>query len=167
MVKSLGLLIFPEFETLDTYGPIGLIATKIVADYYEVILISSSTNIVNSTTGIPTLTSIDIDQAVTQHWDVILLPGGIGFEKLVLDSVFLEKLRRLNNQCDIMFSVCTGSLTLAASGLIDGVSATTNKQLYCEWTPKFAKVNWVHKARWVHDGKFLSSSGVSAGMVLS
>ena len=121
----------------------------------------------NSSTAIPTLASIDIDQALTRHWDVVMLPGGIGFEKLVLDGGFLGKLRQLNEKCDVLFTVCTGSLTLAATGLLDGVKATTNKQLYCEWTPKFPKVKWVHKARWVHDGKFLTSSGVSAGMVLS
>jgi putative intracellular protease/amidase len=162
--KSLGLLIFPQFETLDTYGPIGLIATRVVKNYYNVTLIST-TPIPLSTCQIPTLAQITLDIALTQKWDVVLLPGGIGFEQLLKDPAFLTKLNGLNEMCEVMFTVCTGSFTLAGTGLLDGVRATSNKALFCEWTMKFPKVDWVHKARWVHDGKYLSSSGISAGMV--
>jgi transcriptional regulator GlxA family with amidase domain len=168
MGKSLGLIIFPDFETLDVYGPIGLIGTNMVAsDYlYDVTLISStSTEILTPTSNIPTLASLTIDRAIAKRWDVVLLPGGIGFERLVTDPVFLVKLRQLAHQSEIVFTVCTGSFTLAATGLLDGVKATSNKQLYWEWTPKFPKVDWVPVARWTHDGKYLCSSGVSAGMV--
>jgi transcriptional regulator GlxA family with amidase domain len=166
MGKSIGIILFTDFETLDVYGPIGLIGTNMVDDFYNVTLIApTTTEIISPTSKIPTLTTMTLDQALTQHWDVILLPGGIGFELLLEDSTFLDKLRELVSKCDIMFTVCTGSLVLAATGLLDGVHATTNKMLYCEWTPKFPKVDWVHVARWTHDGKYLCSSGVSAGMV--
>jgi transcriptional regulator GlxA family with amidase domain len=165
--KSLGLLIFPQFETLDAYGPIGLIATRVIKDYYNVTLISTSQSPIPSTCQIPTLAQITLDKALSQKWDIILLPGGIGFEQLLNDPPFLTNLRALNNMCDVMFTVCTGSFTLAGTGLLDGVRATSNKALFCEWTKKFPKVEWVHKARWVHDGKYLSSSGISAGMVCS
>lgn len=166
--KKLGLLIFPQFETLDVYGPIGLIATRVIRDYYNVTLISNASDPSTpllSTCQIPTFAETTIDTALTEQWDVILLPGGIGFEQLVNDTVFLEKLIALNEMCEVMFTVCTGSFTLAATGLLDGVQATSNKALFCEWTKKFPLVKWVHKARWVHDGKYLSSSGISAGMV--
>jgi transcriptional regulator GlxA family with amidase domain len=166
MGKSIGILLFTNFETLDVYGPIGLIGTNMVDDFYNVTLIApTSVEILNPTSKIPTLATMTLDQALTNDWDVILLPGGIGFETLVTDSVFLDKLTQLVPKCDIMFTVCTGSLILAATGLLDGIKATTNKMLYCEWTPKFPNVDWVHVARWTHDGKFICSSGVSAGMV--
>jgi transcriptional regulator GlxA family with amidase domain len=168
MGKSLGLIIFPDFETLDVYGPIGLIGTNMVdPNYlYDVTLISSSSvEILTPTSNIPTLASVTIDQATAMHWDVLLLPGGIGFEELLKDSAFLVKLRQLADRSDIVFTVCTGSFTLAATGLLDGVKATSNKQLYWQWTPAFPKVDWVHVARWTHERKYLCSSGVSAGMV--
>jgi transcriptional regulator GlxA family with amidase domain len=166
MGKSLGIIIFTDFETLDVYGPIGLIGTNMVDDFYNVTLIApTSAEILNPTSKIPTLATMTLDQALTKQWDVILLPGGIGFEKLLEDSVFLDKLSELVPKCDIMFTVCVGSLLLAATGFLDGVQSTTNKMLYCEWTPKFPKVNWVHVARWTHEGKYICSSGVSAGMV--
>jgi len=165
MGKSIGILLFINFETLDVYGPIGLIGTNMVDDFYNVTLIApTSVEILSPTSKIPTLATMTLDEALTKTWDVILLPGGIGFETVVKDPVFLDKLAQLVPKCDIMFTVCTGSLILAATGLLDGIKATTNKMLYCEWTPKFPDVDWVHVARWTHDGKFICSSGVSAGM---
>ena len=169
MGKSIGLIIYPKFETMDVYGPIGLIGCNKEGgpNPYDVTLISStSTVIINPTSNIPTFASLTMDQALAKQWDVVLLPGGIGFIEVLQDSVFLDKLRQLNDKCEIMFTVCVGSILLAATGLIDGVKATTNKALYKEWTPKFPKVDWVHVARWTHDGKYLCSSGISAGMVV-
>lgn len=166
MGKSIGLLLFPEFETLDTYGPIGLIATKEVGDYYNVTTISSvPTKSVISTCHIPTTTSLTIDEALERQWDILLLPGGRGTDSLSRDEEFMRKFRQLANRSEIVFTVCSGSHTLAASGLIDGVKATTNKMLFSKFSGEYKKVNWVKKARWVHDGKYLTASGVSAGMV--
>ncbi|KAG0006190.1 hypothetical protein BGZ65_009123 [Modicella reniformis] len=60
--------------------------------------------------------------------------------------------------------VCTGPGILAKFGLIDGYKATTNKAAF-EWAAcEGPNVNWVKRARWVQDGKFVTSSGVSAGI---
>src|SRR5437016_7643742 len=115
MGKSLGIIIFSDFETLDVYGPIGLIGTNMVDDFYNVTLITAtSSEILSPTSKIPTLATMTMDEALTKQWDVILLPGGIGFETLLKDSVFLGNLRELIPKCDIMFTVCVGSLVLAA-----------------------------------------------------
>jgi hypothetical protein len=53
---------------------------------------------------------------------------------------------------------------LARAGLLDGRRATTNKQVF-EWpVSQGPRVNWVRQARWVEDGKFVTSSGISAGI---
>jgi putative intracellular protease/amidase len=166
MGKSIGLLLFPQFETLDTYGPIGLIATKEIGDFYNVTTISSTpTKNVMSTCNVPTSTSLTIDEALQKKWDVLLLPGGRGTDSLYQDTEFMDKFRQLANKSEIVFTVCSGSHTLAASGLIAGVKATTNKSLFSRFSTQYKDVKWVRKARWVHDGKYLTASGVSAGMV--
>jgi transcriptional regulator GlxA family with amidase domain len=48
--------------------------------------------------------------------------------------------------------------------LLDGRRATTNKRAFKWVAEQSAKVNWVREARWVEDGKFATSSGVSAGI---
>jgi transcriptional regulator GlxA family with amidase domain len=47
------------------------------------------------------------------------------------------------------------------------VRATTNKRAFAWATSQGDKVNWEKEARWVEDGKFFTSSGVSAGMDMS
>jgi transcriptional regulator GlxA family with amidase domain len=62
-----------------------------------------------------------------------------------------------------VLSICTGSGISARSGILDGIRSTTNKRAWATvlaWGPR---VKWVAVARWVIDGKFWSSSGVSAG----
>jgi transcriptional regulator GlxA family with amidase domain len=60
-------------------------------------------------------------------------------------------------------SVCSGSWLLAAAGLLDGRRATSNKMFFAGAREHGKNVDWVAKARWVEDGKFVTSSGVSAG----
>ncbi|TYZ67637.1 hypothetical protein PybrP1_012758, partial [[Pythium] brassicae (nom. inval.)] len=53
---------------------------------------------------------------------------------------------------------------LATTGALDGRKATTNKVMYKVISANHPKVKWQPKARWVVDGKFWTSSGVSAGL---
>jgi transcriptional regulator GlxA family with amidase domain len=50
------------------------------------------------------------------------------------------------------------------TGVLDGRRATTNKLDFTATVPLAPNVTWVKQARWVEDGKFFTSSGVSAGM---
>ncbi|CAF5028963.1 unnamed protein product, partial [Rotaria socialis] len=62
-----------------------------------------------------------------------------------------------------LLSVCTGSLMVAAAGVLDGRKATSNKFAWSQ-TTVHKTVDWIPKARWVVDGNIWSSSGVAAGM---
>ena len=61
-------------------------------------------------------------------------------------------------------TVCTGTALLAQAGLLDGRRATTNKMFFAWPEGTWPAVHWVREARWVEDGKFWTSSGVSAGI---
>lgn len=55
---------------------------------------------------------------------------------LVWDPILLQRIGQLVDRAPNVFSVCTGSILLAATGRLDGRKATTNKRLYDELTPK-------------------------------
>jgi transcriptional regulator GlxA family with amidase domain len=61
-------------------------------------------------------------------------------------------------------SVCNGASLLAATGLLDGRPATTNKAYWTQATKPGPNVNWVRQARWIDDGTIVTSSGVTAGI---
>ena len=79
----------------------------------------------------------------------------------------LDWLRARAAAASIVTSVCTGSGLLAKAGLLDGLRATSNKRAF-EWAEaQSERVRWVREARWVEDGRFFTSSGVSAGIDMS
>jgi transcriptional regulator GlxA family with amidase domain len=75
----------------------------------------------------------------------------------------LDFLRRRAATAEVTMSVCSGSAILAKAGLLDGRRATSNKQFFDLARAQGAAVKWVEQARWVEDGPFATSSGVSAG----
>ena len=58
--------------------------------------------------------------------DVVVMPGGIGTRQLIHDEAIRGWLHSVHPRTTFTTSVCTGSLLLAAAGLLDGLTATTH-----------------------------------------
>ncbi|RIA97238.1 ThiJ/PfpI domain-containing protein [Glomus cerebriforme] len=98
------------------------------------------------------------------EFDVLFIPGGEGTLGVLDNPITLEFVKKHVPKVKYVLTVCTGSGIVAKTGLLDGKRATTNK-IFWDWTTSHGpNVLWVKKARWVVDGKFYTSSGVSAGM---
>lgn len=80
------------------------------------------------------------------------------------DGAFIGALRKAAEESVYCLTVCTGSALLAKTGLLDGMSATSNKRAFDWAVSVHPNVRWQRRARWVSDGKYYSSSGVSAGI---
>ena len=94
----------------------------------------------------------------------MLVPGGFAARELAHDGEFIAVLGELARRHEYVIAVCTGSVLLAKTGLLDGVEATSNK-LFWQWaTSEVPSVRWVRATRWCVSGKFYTSSGVSAGI---
>ena len=100
----------------------------------------------------------------TDDPDVVLIPGGAGTRPLVSDERFLTVLHGLMSSARFCLTVCTGSALLAGTGLLDGRRATSNKRAFSWVKSMRPQVDWIGHARWVSDGRFVTSSGVSAGI---
>jgi transcriptional regulator GlxA family with amidase domain len=108
-------------------------------------------------------TVAEFDFASAPKLDLILLPGGFGTIPQLENPALLDFLRRRAATAEVTMSVCSGSAILAKAGLLDGRRATSNKQFFDLARAQGAAVKWVEQARWVEDGPFATSSGVSAG----
>jgi transcriptional regulator GlxA family with amidase domain len=98
------------------------------------------------------------------HLDLIIVPGGIGTRREAGNAALASWLAQRAPTAEVVSSVCTGAALLARAGLLDGRRATSNKRAW-EWVKSQGpKVEWIAQARWVEDGKFATSAGVSAGI---
>lgn len=157
--RTLGAILYPDFELLDYYGPLEMFGST--GHGLKIVTIAEKIGPVRSVQGPCTVAEFDFAHAPAL--DLILLPGGIGTMEQLSNAVMLEFLRGRSAQTEVVMSVCSGSAILAKAGLLDGRRATSNKLFFSLATERSNKVNWVEQARWVEDGKFVTSSGVSAG----
>ncbi|MEO1679317.1 MAG: DJ-1/PfpI family protein [Pseudomonadota bacterium] len=159
-MRSLAIFVFPGVQTLDLFGPIELlggfdkeIALTLVAESLEPVPTRHGQRV------LPDSTIYD-----PGAYDILLVPGGDSALDAAKHPDVLEWLRKTCDEADQVLTVCTGSILLAIAGVLDGRKATTNKQDFRGTVHLGPNVNWVEKARWVQDGKYYTSSGVSAGM---
>lgn len=107
---------------------------------------------------------VDRTIADTVDYDLLFIPGGDAALVAAEDDVLLSWLRAASAIAERVMAVCTGTVLLGISGVLDGRRATTNKMDFMDTVHLAPRVEWVKEARWVKDGKFYTSSGVSAGM---
>lgn len=162
-MRTIGALIFPEFELLDMFGPLEMFGMR--RDEFEIRMVAEGKESVPSAQG--PRTAVDDTYETNGNYDLILVPGGRGARQEVDNPATLSWLKKAEARAEIVMTVCTGSALLAKAGLLDDRRATTNKMAF-EWvTSQGPRVQWVKKARWVEDGRFFTSSGVSAGIDMS
>jgi transcriptional regulator GlxA family with amidase domain len=94
--------------------------------------------------------------------EVIVVPGGYGTRALMEDEEMLGWLRHAHEHSQWTTSVCTGSLVLAAAGILDGLEATTH-WLALDVLAEHGATP-VAEQRVVQQGKVMTAAGVSAGI---
>ncbi len=154
------VILFNNFETLDVFGPVEILGR--LPEYFEIEYYSLEGSFVKSTQGV----SIQTHKlsSIYQSPDILLIPGGVGTREEVNNAALIERIKYLSVQSTYVLTVCTGSALLAKTKLLDGKTATSNKRAF-EWVKSMNdKVKWKEKARWTVDGKYYTSSGISAGM---
>ena len=154
------VILFDNFETLDVFGPVeilGRLPEIFSIDYY-----SLDGDIKTSTQGVNI--STQKLSARDNYFDILLIPGGKGTRKEIDNNELITVIKALSVQSKYTLTVCTGSALLAQTGLIDGKTVTSNKRA-SDWVKSTRQqVEWQGKARWTVNGKFYTSSGISAGM---
>ncbi|HEY3811612.1 MAG TPA: DJ-1/PfpI family protein [Caulobacteraceae bacterium] len=156
--KIIGVVLYPGFEVLDVFGPVEMWG---YAPGVKVVTIAEHAGPVLSSQGV--LVNADFDFKTAPSLDLMMVPGGKGTFTEVKNPAMLDFLRSEDQHTRLTISVCSGAAILARAGLLKGRRATTNKLYFAQLTSDEPGVTWVKRARWVDDGKYVTSSGVAAG----
>ncbi len=119
---QIAFFIFPELTALDAIGPYEVLQRLPGA---EVVFVGAKRGEVRTDNGKLGLTVDATLEEVTAP-EVLVVPGGYGTRPLVHDEPTLDWIRQVHETTRFTTSVCTGSLLLAAAGLLDGLDATTH-----------------------------------------
>lgn len=155
---QIAIPIFDGFTALDAIGPYDVLSRLPGA---EVVFCAEEPGPKRTESAMVAITA-DRTFADLERPDVIVVPGGVGNRRLLdPDGAYPRWIAAVDHHTEWTTSVCTGSLMLAAAGLLDGVEATTH------WAARDALAGLGAvpiAARVVERGKLITSAGVSAGI---
>jgi transcriptional regulator GlxA family with amidase domain len=151
------ILIFDRITALDAVGPYEVLARLPDAEVTFVGLERGLIRTDNRSLGLAVDRSLD----EVPRTDVLLVPGGFGWRAMADEPRVLDWLRRVAATATVVSSVCTGSLLLAAAGLLTGIPATTHWHYLGELADRGAVPT---TARIVEHGNVITAAGVSAGI---
>lgn len=149
-------ILYPRLTQLDFTGPYEVLARMPDA---EIVLACKDGGSLASETGLifgGLRCLADIDRA-----DLIMIPGGPGQTEAMLDAEFMAEVKRLGAGARYLTAVCTGSLILAAAGLLKGKRAGSH-WAYRELLGAFGALP--DASRVVRDGDTFTGGGVTAGI---
>jgi transcriptional regulator GlxA family with amidase domain len=154
---QIAILLFDRLTALDAIGPYEVLSRLPGA---TVTFVAQEPGQQRTDTGWLAL-SADAALAELQHPDIVLVPGGPGQAALMEDGPVHEWLRAAHETSSWTTSVCTGSLVLAAAGLLSGRRATSHWLALDELGRLGAMPV---SERVVFDGRLVTAAGVSAGI---
>jgi putative intracellular protease/amidase len=154
---QIAIVLYDRFTALDAVGPYETLGRLPDAD---TVFVAERTGPVRSDTGQLALTA-DKSLAEVPHPDIVVVPGGPGQSAQMDNRVLLDWLRAADATSVWTTSVCTGSLLLAAAGLLDGRRATSH-WLALDQLERFGAESTGERV--VFDGKYVTAAGVSSGI---
>jgi transcriptional regulator GlxA family with amidase domain len=160
-MKQIAFVLYPGLTPLDLIGPLQALAPLPRVDpTFEVVVVGESIGTVSTDAVIKLTPSHTFDDVPSPF--AIVVPGG-GQPTLAAcgNQVLIDYVATSAANAEIVMSVCTGALILASAALLDDRPATTHWAYVDILESLGAKC--LHQ-RWVEDGKFLTTAGVSAGI---
>ena len=159
-MTQIAIVVYPGFTALDFIGPYEVLRNLPDADVRFVwhepgpIAADSGVLLIGATHS--------FDE--TPSPDILLVPGGVTTFEHARDEKLLDWVRRAHETATWTASVCSGSVILAAAGLLEGKRATSH-WLAVPMLKSFG-VTPVSDQRIVHEGSIVTGAGVSAGIDL-
>jgi transcriptional regulator GlxA family with amidase domain len=161
---TVAVVVFDSVELVDMNGPADVFfhANDFVPGSYEIVTVGPSRDAVLSEGQIvglvPTYSADDpLDP------DIVVVPGRIP-PGTTAGPRMTEWVAEMSGRGKTILSVCVGIFTLAEAGLLNGRRATTHYLAIDEVEERFPAIEMVKNVRYVEDGQFITTGGVTSGI---
>jgi putative intracellular protease/amidase len=154
---QIAIPIFDRLTALDAVGPYEVLSRVPGATVTFVALEPGLKRTETQMLGL----SADVAMDELTEPDIFVIPGGYGTRALIGDERFIGWVQHAHEHSQWTTSVCTGSLVLAAAGILDGLEATTHWLSYDLLEKLGAQPT---QKRVVEQGKVITAAGVSSGI---
>lgn len=163
---NIGIYIYDDAEVLDFSGPFEVfsIAKRLSENKWNIFLIAETKQTINARGGFHVTPHFDIKNH--PNIDILIVAGGDHKFELSKSHV-IEWINNVSNNTKYTLSVCTGAFLLAEARLLKNRMVTTHWEDIVDLRVKYSDLTVVDDKRWVKDGKFITSAGISAGIDMS
>jgi copper(I)-binding protein/putative intracellular protease/amidase len=155
--KKAAILVFDGVQIIDYTGPYEVFGQAGM----EVFTIAVRPEVITTAMGMKVTPHYTLENAPAT--DVLLIPGG-GVARTQEDPNVIKWIQERSKQTEYVVSVCNGAYILAKTGLLDGLTATTFYGLLDGLSAVAPKVKVVRDRRYVDNGKFITTAGLSSGI---
>lgn len=163
---NIGIYIYDDAEVLDFSGPFEVLSTanRLGNKNWNVFLVSEKPDVVQARGGF--LVHGHFSFETHPNIDVLIVVGGIHTEEVKKPAV-ISWISNVASTSKRVASVCTGAFILAEANLLNGLTVTTHWEDIADLSATYPKLNVVSDHRWVSQGKYITSGGISAGIDMS
>lgn len=169
---NVGIFIFNDVEVLDFAGPFEVFSrTRLIPGLesrrseesapFRVFTVAKDAKPVITTGGLRVIPEFAFNNAPSI--DLLVVPGGLGTRPLLADQETLDWIKQVAAKAKKVTSVCTGSLLLAKSDLLNNRRATTHWGAL-DMLQSLDKSVQVERDRRVVDDGTITSAGVASGI---
>ena len=168
MKKNIAIVLFDDVEVLDFAGPFEVFSvTDELNDYqiFDVYTVASEKRPIRARNGLSVNPDYDFRSAPIP--EILIVPGGAGTRPFLRHSNSLNWITTRAASAELVLSVCSGSLVLAAAGLLNGLEATSHHQVIDELIALAPSATVHRDRRFVDNGKVITAAGIRAGIDMS
>ena len=156
-MKTVGLVLYPQFTALDIVGPF---QTLVDVPGLDVFFVATQKGPVVDHSGKFALEATHSFDEV-DSLDVVVVPGGFADRDIDPTNNVVQFIKKIHPTTTWTTSVCTGSIFLAHAGILNGLIATTHWASYDRLQDLGAIPT---EQRVIKQGKIITAAGVSAGI---